>query len=221
MQPPAPTPPKATAVPSQTHIEITPDLQKNIDKRGTALDTSGKEVLPLEPTQHPEALTREAHPEWAARKRSTAKLPQTTRTEPDLKGLGYDKRRPRKGYSTGAKPPGLYRALDYIWSLSQPELHHFWPKYLKGLPKQSLGKLSGMAHDELHASLIKWKGGIFNYNKVRPGPRPYELMSPEEVFRELREFYDKADKGMWNKYMPNFEKAAEETLRKMGKWPPK
>jgi hypothetical protein len=97
-------------------------------------------------------------------------------------------------------------------------MHHFWPEYLGGVEKQTLGELSGLEHDVFHTELMNWKGGVFNYNNPSAA---FRTMTSDEIYEALREFYTTANEGRWSKYMPDFGRAAEETLKKMGKWPPK
>ena len=60
--------------------------------------------------------------------------------------------------------------------------------------------------------MYAWKGGIF-----RPGYRILEKMRLKQIISELREFYQKAEGGYFSKYMPDLEKAIEETLNSMTK----
>jgi Domain of unknown function (DUF4157) len=222
----------AAAVPAKGE-PVPPESGASASEHSVASEATGEEELQLEPNQQPRELTREANPEWFERKPSKPG-PQTTRTQTLQQQLGYEKPAPKnrtvdlgknlqgeelgvvEGKFTQAEPP-LYTPFDYVRGLSKPEMHHFWPKYLRGLEEQTLGELSGLTHDELHASLVQWKGGMFNYNTAAPA---YELMQPEEIFAELREFYATADQGRWAQYAPDFERAAEQTLKSLGKWPP-
>jgi hypothetical protein len=197
---------------------MTPELEANVAKRGVPLETQGKDIVPVEGTRNPEATGQGAHPEWEARPRSQQPLPQKKQTQTPLESLGYDQPRPKSGYYTSAKPPGMFTPFDFVRGLSEPEMHHFWPEYLGGVEKQTLGELSGLEHDVFHTELMNWKGGVFNYNNPSAA---FRTMTSDEIYEALREFYTTANEGRWSKYMPDFGRAAEETLKKMGKWPPK
>lgn len=158
-----------------------------------------------------ERETREAHPEWFKRPRSTKPLPKKTRTEKPLKSLGYDKRRPRRGHYT-RKRPRLQSLQQQLDSLSKAERHHFWPKYLGGIEKQTLKGLPRYLHKTLHAAMYRWKGGIFD-----PKYHLIDKASLKKIMTELREFYQKAEGGFFKSYMPDLERAIKETLVALGK----
>jgi hypothetical protein len=63
-------------------------------------------------------------------------------------------------------------------------------------------------HERFHAALDKWKGG--KYARWR-GADEFKNMSREEIIRDLREFYQKAEGGIFKKYLPDFEQAVKES----------
>jgi hypothetical protein len=91
-------------------------------------------------------------------------------------------------------------------------LHHPWPVYLQGLRDQTLKKMPKKLHQRFHAALDRWKGGKYDRRK---GAESFGNMSVEEIVNDLREFYEKAEGGVFSKYIPDLEKAIEETLAAM------
>jgi hypothetical protein len=158
-------------------------------------------------------LTKEFQPKIFERRGSKKPLPETTRTEKPFKTLGYRETGPRKPHYTG-KRPKLETSLDFVWSLSKPERHHFWSTYLRGLKSQTLRALPRSLHHHLHTALDKWKNGIFSRLK---SAAYFKNTNPNEIIVELRQFYEKAEGGLFKEYLPDFEHAVEETLAAMGK----
>ena len=67
---------------------------------------SGETGPPLESQAERSAeITREAHPDWASRRKSTAELPGQTRTESPLRSMGHE--RPPRGISADVKKRGI------------------------------------------------------------------------------------------------------------------
>jgi hypothetical protein len=147
-------------------------------------------------------LTQEAHPDWSLRKGSTRPAPKTTRTEPPLRSLGYDKRAPGPRTYSRARPP-LESMQQTLAKLMNIEGHHSWPKYLDGLVDQSLLYITRMEHQKVHRALEQWKGGL-----LAPWKGLYKKLSLAEVLSELEDFYT----HHFPEYLETFRNAAQETL---------
>jgi hypothetical protein len=86
--------------------------------------------------------------------------------------------------------------------------HHPFPKYLGGAPDQTLKKIPRKLHERFHAALDKWKGGRYARSK---GSSYFEKLDKWEIIQDLREFYTKAEAGIFKKYLPDFEQAVIES----------
>lgn len=88
--------------------------------------------------------------------------------------------------------------------------HHPFPKYLGGLHNQTLKKLPPNLHHKFHSALDKWKGG--KYARVH-GAKAFVDVEAGTIIKDLREFYKKAEGGIFAKYLPDFEQAVKETMK--------
>jgi hypothetical protein len=86
--------------------------------------------------------------------------------------------------------------------------HHPWPQYLGGLREQTLKKLPRRLHETFHTALDRWKGGKYARRK---GAEAFKEMSSAAIVKDLREFYQTAEGGIFAKYLPDFEQAVKET----------
>ena len=188
------------------------EKSKCIGQKKTGKKVNNNAAPEIESLQ--ESISREtskAHPEWYRRKRQSTPLPNRTNTQEPLKSLGYDG--PRSGYYSRAKP-NIASLQEQLNGLNFYEAHHFWPMYLNGIKKQTLLKIPRYLHKGLHTDMMRWKGGIFNYNA---NPRRYVNMPIQKIFDELLDFYRNASGGLYSWYVPNLLKAAKETFSSIAK----
>ncbi len=87
--------------------------------------------------------------------------------------------------------------------------HHAFPMYLGGAADQTLKKIPRNLHYRFHAALDQWKGGKYARSH---GAAHFQGMSKDEVIKDVREFYRKAEGGIFRKYLPDFEQAVMESI---------
>lgn len=102
----------------------------------------------------------------------------------------------------------LKNCHESVLSCKWPK-HHPFPKYLGGLPEQTLKKIPRNLHYRFHAALDAWKGGKYARSL---GAAHFAGMNPQTIIRDLREFYRTAEGGIFAKYLPDFEQAVKETM---------
>jgi hypothetical protein len=98
---------------------------------------------------------------------------------------------------------GGARGISRVW----PK-HHAFPKYLGGAAEQTLKKIPRKLHYRFHAALDKWKGGIYARSK---GAAHFEGMNKQNIIKDLREFYETAEGGIFKKYLPDFNQAVRQS----------
>jgi hypothetical protein len=89
---------------------------------------------------------------------------------------------------------------------------------LGGLVTQTLKKIPRRLHYRFHAALDTWKGGKYARSH---GAAHFRSMNFSTIIRDLREFYQTAEGGIFARYLPDFEQALRETRAaiRAGTWP--
>lgn len=93
-------------------------------------------------------------------------------------------------------------------AITKYHLHHSFPKYLGGHPKQGLSEIVDWMHRELHNDLGNFAGGVLRAKTGRKGADIVQELGEDKVIEILREFY-KQDKYKF--LLDDFEKAIEYT----------
>jgi hypothetical protein len=108
-------------------------------------------------------------------------------------------------YGPAAAGVVALRALrvSRIWPL-----HHPFPKYLGGAVDQTLTKMPRKLHERFHAALDKWKCGKYARSK---GADHFKDINKQEVIKDLREFYQSGEGGIFAEYLSDFEQAVKES----------
>jgi hypothetical protein len=88
--------------------------------------------------------------------------------------------------------------------------HHAFPKYLGGATEQTLRKLPPRLHGRFHGALDHWREAALARRKSTAF---FKTQEQNEIIRELRDFYRHGEGGIFQKYLPDFEKALRESRR--------
>jgi RHS repeat-associated protein len=86
--------------------------------------------------------------------------------------------------------------------------HHPFPVYLGGVFDQTLKKVPRKLHERFHGALDKWKGG--KYARWRKAEY-FKDLNKGEIIKDLSDFYENAEGGIFKKYLPDFAKAVKES----------
>jgi len=113
------------------------------------------------------------------------------------------------GAAAAAGISGIITKLKNAKALSRKwPRHHPFPAYLGGAIDQTLKKIPRKLHERFQAALDKWKGGKYSRSK---GADHFKGMDKEAIIKDLREFYETAEGGMFKDYLPDFEQALRES----------
>jgi hypothetical protein len=86
--------------------------------------------------------------------------------------------------------------------------HHPFPKYLGGAVDQTLKKIPRKLHEKFHAALDQWRGGKYARSK---GADHFKGMNKDGIIKDLREFYEQAEGGIFKEFLRDFEQAVKES----------
>jgi hypothetical protein len=86
--------------------------------------------------------------------------------------------------------------------------HHPFPKYLGGVPEQTLKKIPPNLHYRLHSALDKFMDGKY---ARRHTAAHFEGIDKATVVKDLTKFYKTAEGGIFKKYLNDFLRAVKES----------